>query len=167
MILNQLPYKNQNHEIRQEFRLRYDLATNPDEKQHIQEECTEAMKAEEKRHDAERVVVAKKNEQAFLRDPRGAIAEFEELGNHIYDGLGEYLLSRGVGRVKSVRFGKGIFTGKGTLAEGTISNFRVVASIGDSELAEELGCRNDQYFKKRMEFSVVGDLARKIAEGEI
>jgi len=155
------------YEIRQELIAKFKaLPENEQKSLYVKEEFQNQYKlalaqlqVEKAKRDKERF---ENNLNAFLEDPKGAIAELNEECHRCFD-LGELLISYGIAKTTIKRYGKGALVHKGTLAEHISSNFKVTAKIGDETLEMELASSNDKRDKDRSMAHVAAILANKIA----
>lgn len=131
-----------------------------DEKDNLNREFQEALALAKTEHRAKNNQVGKENTQFFLENPVSAIMQMYS-GNCMWY-IGEILNIYGIGNTTMKRFGKGTFVGKGTMGEGTISQFHMTATIGDRVLQEDTGCRNDRHSKNEAQMSTLGLLGSKI-----
>jgi hypothetical protein len=150
------------HAIAAPFRARITPNMTQQDKDALQAEYTAATEQAKKDLVKARQTVADQNTAAFLANPKQGV---EALSGSSCLTIGELLQCYGVGTVKSTRQGKGVLIGKGTLGEGTISQFKVAARIGDKGLIQECGSRNDRRSKEDMEAMVLTRLARLLASG--
>ena len=127
----------------------------------LQAQFTSAIDQAKKEVEKQRGSVAIENTQTFLANPKLAVEHLNETKG-CFD-LGEMLSIYGIGKVKAKRFGKGVMFAKGTLAEGTQSNFKVSASIGDHCLEQELCQYNDRELIDLLSSYVLGRLAMNLA----
>jgi hypothetical protein len=102
------------------------------------------------------------NTNQFLANPKKIYDEICEHKGCFT--VGEYFLSCGIGTVIMKRKGKGTFFGKGTLAQGTISNFVATATIGNHALTTETGGYNDKNSKDRNKAFALQLLIEKIVK---
>lgn len=148
--------------IRDMFKARITPNMTKQDKDALQAEFAAAIDQAKKDLVKERQTIAAQNTQAFLANPKQGV---EALTGKSCLTVGELILCYGIGTVKSTRQGKGVLVGKNTLGEGTISQFKVAARIGDKGLIQECGCRNDRYSKEGTEAMVMTHLAHQLARG--
>ena len=135
-----------------------------DDKIRLNGEYLVAIEEEKKRIDIEGKAIAEQNTNAFFSNPSAVIEELEVEAGQCFS-LGEMLICRGIAIVSSKRFGKGVHVGKGTIAEGTCSNFRVTVKIGDKTFIDEVGAYNDKRSREGAESCVAASFARELALG--
>ena len=142
------------------FRAKIREDMTPEERTELEAAYTEAMLKDRDKHYENRKQIAEENTQFFLENPVSAIMQMYSENDMWY--IGEILNIYGIGNTTMKRFGKGTFVGKGTMGEGTISQFHMTATIGNQVMQEDTGCRNDRHSKNEAQRSTLGLLGSRI-----
>lgn len=122
----------------------------------------EGLNKDEKEHEQKCSEIKMHNTNVFLEDPISSIVQINNQAKNDFWNVGELLMLSGIGKITMKRFGKGTLVGKGTLGEGTVSNFTIKAEIGNVCFTETISSRNDKHIKDRMKVATLNMLGISI-----
>lgn len=137
-------------------------ADTPEKQAGLQTEFETASKIDEKRSNSERKRIGAENAEIFLANPQIVINQLDEERGRSLD-LGTMLQSYGIAQVTLKRRGKGTLRHKGTIAEGTVSNFIATVRIGERIKEIEIGSYNDSWSKAGSASYAANSFALEIA----
>jgi len=149
--------------IRQSFLARITPNMTTEEKAALNSEFQAVLVSEE--HAFQKVIneIGDQNAQIFLANPKKILEQLSIEAGRTFD-LGEMLLLYGIANVTLKRQGKGVFIGKGTLGEGTISQFVATVTIGTKKQTVEIGSRNDHRSKEDAKAFAACIAAKELAQ---
>lgn len=149
--------------VRTAFLTRVTPTMTADEKVALNNEFQAALLIEEAKFQTVIQKIADQNAQVFLANPKETIEQLLKEAGRTFD-LGEMLLLYDIATVTLKRYGKGNFIGKGTLGEGTISNFIATVTIGTHKQKIEVGSRNDNRSKDHAKAFAACIVAKELAQ---